>query len=107
MHAIGRTDGMPRRQFVALSGALGAGALLTGRAAARPRRPVRNRPRRAVVLPLPQNPNRPGGAGPCPPTQTQSVCGLPSDTDLLRQDVLYCTQAGLLTAASPPPPTGV
>ncbi|MFJ7586455.1 CDP-diacylglycerol diphosphatase [Streptomyces sp. NPDC097617] len=94
MNAIDRTNDMPRRQFVALSGALGAGALLTGTggsaSAATGPDPVPGKP---SCCPCPTDPNPPGGGqNPCPPTQMQSLCGLPSDTDPLWQDVQYCTR---------------
>ncbi len=93
MNAIDRTSDMPRRQFVALSGALGAGALLTGTggsaSAATGPDPVPGKP---SCCPCPTEPNPPGGTSPCPPAQMQPLCGLPTDTDPLWQEVQYCTQ---------------
>ncbi|MFG2621260.1 CDP-diacylglycerol diphosphatase [Streptomyces sp. NPDC048507] len=94
MNATGNTNGMPRRRFVALSGALGAGALLTGAggsaAAAAGTGPVPGDPE---CCPCPTDPNPPGGApSPCPPSQLQPLCGSPADTDPLWRDVQYCTQ---------------
>ncbi|MFD6876344.1 MULTISPECIES: CDP-diacylglycerol diphosphatase [unclassified Streptomyces] len=89
MNAIGGTNGLPRRRFVALTGALGAGALLTGVAgsasAATGPAPTPD--------PCPTGPNPPGGGqSPCPPSGLQGLCGSPTDTDPLWRDVLYCTQ---------------
>ncbi|WP_234327777.1 CDP-diacylglycerol diphosphatase [Streptomyces sp. NRRL F-2664] len=92
----GTTNDMPRRHFVALSGALGAGALLTGTAggaAAAPRPgPAAGDP---PCCPCPTDPTPPPpgtGQAPCPPSQLQGLCGSPADTDPLWQDVQYCTQ---------------
>lgn len=85
---------MRRRQFVALSGALGAGALLSGTggsasAAAGPGTAAGG----PACCPCPTDPNPPGaGPAPCPPSQLQGLCGSPADTDPLWQDVQYCTQ---------------
>ncbi|MFF4324521.1 CDP-diacylglycerol diphosphatase [Streptomyces sp. NPDC001568] len=89
MNAIGETDGVPRRRFVALSGALGAGVLLTGAGggnAAAATSPV------PTPDPCPTAPNPPGGPSPCPPSGLQGLCGSPADNDPLWQDVQYCTQ---------------
>lgn len=93
MNATGTPNGMPRRQFVALSGALGAGALLAGAAggasaAACPPPGSGGTP----GCPCPTEPPPPGGPSPCPPAQMQPLCGSPADTDPLWQDVQYCTQ---------------
>ncbi|MFD5617590.1 CDP-diacylglycerol diphosphatase [Streptomyces yangpuensis] len=85
--------GMPRRRFVALSGVLGAGALLTG-GAGRASATVQAGPvAGASCCPCPTDPNPPGGGqAPCPPSHLQPLCGSPTDTDPLWQDVQYCTQ---------------
>ncbi|MFE1831973.1 CDP-diacylglycerol diphosphatase [Streptomyces yangpuensis] len=85
--------GMPRRRFVALSGVLGAGALLTG-GAGRASATVQAGPvAGASCSPCPTDPNPPGGGqAPCPPSHLQPLCGSPTDTDPLWQDVQYCTQ---------------
>ncbi|WP_420082084.1 CDP-diacylglycerol diphosphatase [Streptomyces sp. JL4002] len=92
MNAIGKANDMPRRQFVALSGALGAGALLTG-AGGRASAATGAGPGAAACCPCPTDPNPPGGGqSPCPPNHMQGLCGSPADTDPLWQDVQYCTQ---------------
>lgn len=94
MNALGKANGMPRRRFVALSGALGAGSLLTGTGATASAAagPVPS-PAEPSCCPCPTGPNPPGGGqSPCPPAQLQPLCGRPTDTDPLWQDVQYCTQ---------------
>ncbi|GGZ47706.1 CDP-diacylglycerol diphosphatase [Streptomyces subrutilus] len=94
MNAIGRTNGMPRRHFVALSGALGAGALLAGAegSASAATGPV-SVPVDPSCCPCPADPPPPGaGQSPCPPAQLQPLCGRPTDNDPLWQDVQYCTR---------------
>ncbi|MFD9000397.1 CDP-diacylglycerol diphosphatase [Streptomyces sp. NPDC059582] len=93
--------GLPRRQFVALTGAAGAAALLAGAGA------VSSAAAAALPThgetssdPCPCTPpdSGPGAeASPCPPAQLQSVCGHPSDRDPLWNDVQYCTNG------TPPP----
>ncbi|GAA3124433.1 hypothetical protein GCM10020254_84590 [Streptomyces goshikiensis] len=68
MNATSTPNGMPRRQFVALSGALGAGALLAGAggsasAAACPPPGSGS----TSGCPSPTDPPPPGGPSPCPP----------------------------------------
>ncbi|MET7288799.1 CDP-diacylglycerol diphosphatase [Streptomyces sp. NPDC005573] len=92
---------VPRRQFVALSGAVGAAALLTGAAsagsAAADPGPVYG------DTPVDTCPTSPPGSGasPCPPAQFQPLCGRPTDNDPLWNDVQYCT-----TGKVPPPSQG-
>ncbi|MEU9417961.1 CDP-diacylglycerol diphosphatase [Streptomyces sp. NPDC048272] len=90
---------LPRRQFLAFSGAIGAATFLAGTGG------VGN----AVAAAAPVHgdslsgrcPTPPPGAGqsPCPPAQLQPVCGRPTDNDPLWNDVQYCTRGTL-----PPPP---
>ncbi|MEU6404963.1 CDP-diacylglycerol diphosphatase [Streptomyces sp. NPDC046985] len=91
---------VPRRQFVALSGVVGASALLAGTAAAGTAvaavRPESGE-RLPELCPLPPRP----GHSPCPPAHLQSLCGSPADNDPLWNDVRYCT-----TGVVPPPPQG-
>ncbi|MFB6514293.1 CDP-diacylglycerol diphosphatase [Streptomyces virginiae] len=93
MNAIGGTRHMPRRQFVALSGALGAGALLTGASGSASAAGTLGALGDPSCCPCPTDPAPPGGGqSPCPPPQMQNLCGSPADTDPLWQDVQYCTQ---------------
>lgn len=90
---------VPRRQFFALSGAVGAAALLagaagTGNAAAGP---VPGTPAPDPCSPTPAPPG--SGASPCPPARYQPLCGSPTDDDPLWNDVRYCTNGTI-----PPPP---
>lgn len=94
-------NGVPRRRFVALSGALGAGALLAGSAggASAASGPVPAGPA-SCPRPCPTDPNPPGGGrSPCPPAHMQALCGSSADNDSLWHDVRYCTQG-----IAPPPP---
>lgn len=88
---------LPRRQFIAFSGAIGAATLLTGAAA------IGSGPAAAAPVPgAPETcPTTPPGASPspCPPAQFQSLCGKPTDNDPLWNDVQFCTHGTL-----PPPP---
>lgn len=94
MKDTAKTSEMRRRHFVALSGALGAGALLSGTgasasAAAGPGSAAGD----PQCCPCPTDPSPPGaGPSPCPPQHLQPMCGSPTDTDPLWQDVQYCTQ---------------
>ncbi|WP_375537832.1 CDP-diacylglycerol diphosphatase [Streptomyces sp. Amel2xB2] len=85
-------------------GPLGATTLLTsaGVVAATPAtaNPAHGGPSPAPSCPTPP---APGGANPCPPPAMQSLCGAPTDTDPLWQDVQYCTQG--IAPPTPPPPT--
>ncbi|MEU6314001.1 CDP-diacylglycerol diphosphatase [Streptomyces sp. NPDC047014] len=93
MNAIGKANDMPRRQFVALSGALGAGALLAGAAGSASAAACPPPGGGAAPCPCPTEPNPPGGGqNACPPSHMQGLCGSPTDTDPLWQDVQYCTQ---------------
>lgn len=91
-----------RRQFVALSGTVGAAALLAGAGAAGSAAaavgPVRDEP---LTGSCPTPP--PGGASPCPPAQLQSLCGSPTDNDPLWNDVRYCTQGTIPPLPQRPP----
>lgn len=96
MNDTRKTNDMPRRQFVALSGALGAGALLTGAGAGGSASAATGAGAAAAdpsCCPCPTDPAPPGGGqNPCPPTHLQNLCGSPADKDPLWQDVQYCTQ---------------
>lgn len=85
------SDGVSRRQFVALSGSLGAAGLLVGAGAAGSAAaavgPVHGEPSSSSC----PTPPPPGGASPCPPAQLQSLCGSPTDNDPLWRDVQSCT----------------
>lgn len=92
------SDGFPRRQFVSLSGTVGAAALLTGLGAGRSW--AANRPAHAGPWPDPTScPQPPTGANPCPPASLQALCGSPADRDPLWYDVQYCVHGTV-----PPPP---
>ncbi|MEU1280841.1 CDP-diacylglycerol diphosphatase [Streptomyces sp. NPDC005805] len=98
MNDLDKQRDVPRRQFVALSGAFGAAALLAGSggaaAAAGPGKPA------PCPCPCPTDPPPPGGGqNPCPPAHMQALCGSPADNDPLWYDVRYCTQG-----IAPPPP---
>ncbi|WP_254641628.1 CDP-diacylglycerol diphosphatase [Streptomyces sp. BV129] len=91
---------VPRRQFVALSGAIGAAALLTGAAAMSGTATAANGGSAGPTPDTcPTTPPPPGGASPCPPAQLQGLCGRPTDNDPLWHDVQYCTNGTV-----PPPP---
>ncbi|MFD8838534.1 CDP-diacylglycerol diphosphatase [Streptomyces griseofuscus] len=100
MHDQQNAKEFPRRQFVALSGALGAATVLTGAAAT-----VGGSAAAASGLDAGPTPDScpttppPGGTSPCPPTSLQGICGRPTDNDPLWHDVQYCT-SGIV----PPPP---
>ncbi|MEV7127954.1 CDP-diacylglycerol diphosphatase [Streptomyces sp. NPDC093260] len=100
MHDQQNAKEVPRRQFVALSGALGAATVLTGAAAT-----VGGSAAAASGLDAGPTPDScpttppPGGISPCPPTSLQGICGRPTDNDPLWHDVQYCT-SGIV----PPPP---
>lgn len=95
-----KPDMMPRRQFVALSGALGATFLTAAGAGASAAAATGPAPGVPSPDSCPTTPP-PGGASPCPPASMQSLCGLPTDNDPLWHDVQYCT-SGIV----PPPPQG-
>lgn len=91
---------VPRRQFVALSSAIGAAALLTGAAAMGGTATAANGGSAGPTPDTcPTTPPPPGGASPCPPAQLQGLCGRPTDNDALWHDVQYCTNGTV-----PPPP---
>ncbi|MFI8346872.1 CDP-diacylglycerol diphosphatase [Streptomyces sp. NPDC085596] len=94
-------NGLPRRQFVALSGTLGAATLLTGAAAMSGGTAAAASGVSAGPTPdsCPTTPPPPGGASPCPPAQLQGICGRPTDNDPLWHDVQYCVNGTV-----PPPP---
>ncbi|MFF0386578.1 CDP-diacylglycerol diphosphatase [Streptomyces sp. NPDC004286] len=83
---------VPRRQFVALSGAVGAATLLTGAAALSGGTAAAASGGDAGPTPdtCPTTPPPPGGASPCPPAQLQGICGRPTDNEPLWNDVQYC-----------------
>lgn len=95
----------PRRQFVALSGTLGAAALLTGAGVmagtTAMASPAHGGPSPDPSCPPPPPPG--GPASPCPPSQMQSLCGRPTDNDPLWHDVQYCTQGTVPPAPQPRP----
>ncbi|WP_330174283.1 CDP-diacylglycerol diphosphatase [Streptomyces sp. NBC_01498] len=86
------SHGVSRRQFVTLSGTIGAAGLLAGAgaagSAAATADPVYGEPLTGSC----PTPPPPGGANPCPPAQLQALCGSPTDTDPLWRDVQSCTQ---------------
>ena len=67
--ASGKADGLPRRQFVRLSGAAGTAALLAGTGAGKNLAAATHSPRYGTCLP---------GAAPCP--SPSAVCGHPGDS---------------------------
>lgn len=79
------SDGVSRRQFVTLSGTVGAGALLAGAGAAGDAVAAGTGPHGSCPTPPP------GGAAPCPPAQQAALCGSPGDSDPLWRDVQGCT----------------
>lgn len=99
MNDSGNAREVPRRQFVALSGAVGAAALLAGAGplggAASAADPAH------AESPADSCPTSPPGAGPspCPPAQFQPLCGKPTDKDPLWNDVQFCVHGTV-----PPPP---
>lgn len=99
-----RSPGLPRRQFVALSGAAGAAALLAGAGAVSSAAAAALPAHGTSADPCPCTPpdSGPGaGASPCPPAQSQPLCGRPGDNDPLWHDVQYCVNG------TPPPPPQV
>ncbi|WP_446039760.1 CDP-diacylglycerol diphosphatase [Streptomyces sp. SID1121] len=94
---------LPRRRFVALSGAVGAATLLTGVEAVAGRTASAAAPAHAEPAPdmCPTPP--PGGTPACPPAQLQPLCGSPADNDPLWRDVQYCTQGKPLPPGQNPP----
>ncbi|MEV7203318.1 CDP-diacylglycerol diphosphatase [Streptomyces griseoluteus] len=100
MHDQQNAKEVPRRQFVVLSGAVGAATVLTGAAAT-----VGGTAAAASGVDAGPAPDRcpttppPGGTGSCPPPSLQGICGRPTDNDPLWHDVQYCT-SGIV----PPPP---
>ncbi|MEU8795057.1 CDP-diacylglycerol diphosphatase [Streptomyces sp. NPDC048643] len=102
-----KANEVPRRQFIALSGAIGAATFLTGAgvngSTARADDPGPGYGEDSCTCPTP--PTSPPGAGqsPCPPTQLQGLCGKPTDNDALWHDVQYCTQ-GIVPPAPQPKP---
>jgi len=90
---------LPRRQFVAYSGAVGAAALLTGAGAVGSTAAAAPAARRTPSDPCPSTPPGGGNPSPCPPAQFQPLCGNPTDNDPLWNDVRYCTQG--ITPPSP------
>ncbi|MFJ5517118.1 CDP-diacylglycerol diphosphatase [Streptomyces griseoluteus] len=100
MHDQQNAKEVPRRQFVVLSGAVGAATVLTGAAAT-----VGGTAAAASGVDAGPTPDRcpttppPGGTGSCPPPSLQGICGRPTDNDPLWHDVQYCT-SGIV----PPPP---
>lgn len=98
---------VPRRRFIALSGAVGAATFLTGAGvqgeAAAEVDPGPGHGEDACTCPTP--PTSPPGAGqsPCPPASLQGLCGRPTDNDPLWHDVQYCTQ-GIVPPAPQPKP---
>ncbi|MFD8806169.1 CDP-diacylglycerol diphosphatase [Streptomyces sp. NPDC059597] len=93
-------DEVPRRQFVALSGAVGATVLLTGAAATVSAPAAAGQGLGGGPSPDPSCSTAPPGGGvTCPPVSLQGICGSPTDDDPLWHDVQYCTQ-GIV----PPPP---
>ncbi|RPK66448.1 CDP-diacylglycerol pyrophosphatase [Streptomyces sp. ADI96-02] len=99
MNGQQNADELPRRQFVAFSGAMGAAVLLTGAGSMGSTAAAAGGPAPGGTPPE-SCPTPPPGSGqsPCPPAQLQSVCGRPTDNDPLWRDVRYCTQG------TPPPP---
>ncbi|WP_328583573.1 CDP-diacylglycerol diphosphatase [Streptomyces sp. NBC_00370] len=94
---------LPRRRFVAFSGAIGAATLLTGAGAATGRTASAAAPTPAHPVPDTCPTPPPGGAPTCPPAQLQPLCGSPSDNDPLWRDVQYCTQGTPLPPGQFPP----
>ncbi|MFH7594583.1 CDP-diacylglycerol diphosphatase [Streptomyces racemochromogenes] len=92
MHEHKDADGLPRRRFVALSGALGAAALLAGAGTGRSRAAAAQAAYSAPSTdPCPPG-TPPPGTSPCPPSQLQSLCGRPGDSDPVWNDVQHCVR---------------
>ncbi len=92
-----KAGGLPRRQFVRLSGAAGTAALLAGTGAGKDP---------AAATRSPWCGPGPGGAAPCPPPSASALCGNPKDTGgrfYLWDEV----QVAEGTKPSPPPDTSL